>query len=177
MSAGKRSFRPSITDRIQSIKTGTKVAQVNAPAFFQSKLSEVAIMTDWTLLASVEGLEQTAPSARFGALWETLQGEKEQVCRELLAAGSLLHADAAAVNERDFADESTDAVEWRHRDQLECRLRDIIDAQDRIFDGRYGRCSDCGNPIEARRLAADPAATLCVACKNSSEPEVTFHTM
>lgn len=134
-------------------------------------------MNDWTLLASVEGLEQTATSARFGAVWELLQGEKEAACRELLAAGPLLHSDSTAVNERDFSEESTEAIEWRHRDQLEGRLRDIIDAQDRLFDGLYGQCADCGIPIERRRLAADPTATLCVVCKNSLEPEVTFHTM
>lgn len=134
-------------------------------------------MSDWTLLASVEGLEQTAANARFGALWQLLQGEKEAACRELLAAGPLLHSDSAAVNERDFSEESTEAVEWRHRDQLESRLRDIVNAQDRLFDGLYGKCAECGIPIESRRLAADPTATLCVACKNSSEPEVTFHTM
>jgi DnaK suppressor protein len=134
-------------------------------------------MNDWTLLASVEGLEQTAASARFGALWELLQGEKEAVCRGLMAAGPLLHSDPTAVNERDFSEEWTDAIEWRHRDQLEGRLRDIIEAQDRLFDGLYGQCADCGIPIEPMRLAADPTATLCVVCKNSSEPAVTFQTM
>lgn len=134
-------------------------------------------MSDWTLLQSLEGLEQTPPSPRLGALWEKLQGEKEAVCRELQAAGPLLHSDSPAINEREFSQEWTDAVEWRHRDQLEGRLRDIVDAQDRLFDGRYGKCADCGIPIEGSRLAADPIATLCVVCQNSSEPEVTFHTM
>ena len=134
-------------------------------------------MSNWALLESVEGLEEAAPSARFGALWELLQGEKEAACRELLAAGPLLHSDSTAVNERDFSEEWTEAIEWRHRDQLEGRLRDIIDAQDRLADGLYGECADCGIPIEPMRLAADPKATLCVVCKNSSEPECTFHTM
>lgn len=131
----------------------------------------------WALLESVEGLEETAPSARFGALWELLQGEKEAACRELMAAGPLLHSDSTAVNERDFSEEWTEAIEWRHRDQLEGRLRDIIDAQDRLVDGLYGQCADCGIPIDPLRLAADPTATLCVGCKNSLEPEVAFHTM
>ena len=134
-------------------------------------------MNDGALLESVEGLEETAPSARFGALWELLKGEKEAACRELLAAGPLVRYDSTALNERDFSEEWTEAIEWRHRDQLEGRLRDIIDAQDRLADGSYGQCADCGIPIEAMRLAADPTATLCVVCKNSSEPECTFHTM
>ena len=134
-------------------------------------------MSDWALLESVEGLEESATSARFGALCDLLQGEKEAACRELQAAGPLLHSDSTAVNERDFSEEWTEAIAWRHRDQLEGRLRDIIDAQDRLVDGLYGQCVDCGIPIDATRLAADPTATLCVGCKNSSEPEATFHTM
>ena len=134
-------------------------------------------MSDWALLESVEGLEDTTTSARFGALWELLQGEKEAACRQLLAAGPLVRYDSTAVNERDFSEEWTEEIEWRHRDQLEGRLRNIIDAQDRLVDGLYGQCADCGLPIEAMRLAADPTATLCVGCKNISEPKATFHTM
>lgn len=130
----------------------------------------------WALLESVEGLDEKA-GAHFGALWELLQGEKEAVSRELMAAGPLIHSDSTALNERDFSEEWTDAIEWRHRDQLEGRLRDIIDAQDRLVDGLYGQCADCGIPIESMRLAADPTVTLCVVCKSSLEPEVAFHTM
>jgi DnaK suppressor protein len=134
-------------------------------------------MSNWALFESVEGLEEPVPSTRFGAVWELLQGEKEAACRELLAAGPLLHPDSTAVNERDISEEWTEVIEWRHRQQLEARLRDIVDAQDRIAGGVYGECADCGIPIEPRRLAAEPTATLCVVCKNSSEPEGTFHTM
>ena len=134
-------------------------------------------MNDWTLLASAEGLEETAPRARFGALWQMLQGEKEAACRELQAAGPLLHSDSPAINEREFSEEWTDTIEWQHRVQLERRLRDIIDAQDRLMVGLYGQCADCGIPIEPMRLAADPTATLCIICKSSSEPELAFHTM
>jgi RNA polymerase-binding transcription factor DksA len=134
-------------------------------------------MSNVALFESVEGLEETAPSTCFGALWELLQGEKEAACRELLAAGPLIHSDLPPLNERDFSEECSDTIEWRHREELERRLRDIIDAQDRLVDGLYGQCADCGIPIESMRLKADPTATLCVVCKNSLEPEVTFHTM
>ena len=134
-------------------------------------------MSNWALVESVDGRENRGSSVRFGALWEMLQGEKEAACRELMAAGPLLQADSTALNEREFSEEWAETIEWRHREQLERRLRDIIDAQDRLADGLYGKCADCGIPIESMRLAADPTATLCVVCKNSSEPEVTFHTM
>jgi DnaK suppressor protein len=141
------------------------------------KLSEVAVMNDWDLLQSVEGLEQTSSSARYGALWGLLQGEKEQVCGEISSAGSLIHENGFGANERDPSDEYTQAIGWRHRDQLEQRLRDIIDAQDRLSEGSYGRCAECGNEIDPKRLVADPAATLCLSCRQSAEPEFAFHSI
>jgi DnaK suppressor protein len=67
--------------------------------------------------------------------------------------------------------------DWRHRDELEHQLREIIDAQDRLMDGSYGRCSECGSEIGVKRLVANPAASLCVSCQASAEPQLTFHSI
>lgn|SRR5574341_640446 len=134
-------------------------------------------MSDWAWLESVEGLEETPVSARAGALWELLQGEKEVVCREIAAAGSLVHSNGFAANERDPSAEYTEEIDWRHRHQLEQRLREIIDAQDRLTGGSYGRCAGCGKAIEGRRLSANPAATFCLSCQQIAEPELAFHSI
>ena len=134
-------------------------------------------MSDWSLLQSVEGLEETPVSAREGALWELLQGEKEEVCRELARAGSLVHGNGFAVNERDVTDEYTEEIDWHHRDQLEQRLREIIDAQDRLTGGGYGNCVECRKEIAAKRLLANPAATCCLSCQQSAERQVLSHTI
>lgn len=133
-------------------------------------------MSDWALLQSVEGLEQSA-SAQPGALWELLQGEKERVCSEISQTGSLAHGNGFAANERDPSDEYIEVIDWRHRDDLEQHLRDIIDAQDRLMDGSYGRCAECGSEIGVKRLVANPAASLCVLCQASAEPELVLHSI
>jgi RNA polymerase-binding transcription factor DksA len=114
-------------------------------------------MSDWALLESVEGLESS--SAQPGALWELLQGEKERVCGEISGAGKLAHGDGFAANERDPSAEYIEVIDWRHRDELEHQMRDIIDAQDRLMDGSNGRCAECGSEIGVKRLLANPAAT------------------
>lgn len=42
----------------------------------------------------------------------------------------------------------------------------INDALDRIADGSYGYCENCGDPISSKRLIALPFAKLCIDCAN-----------
>ena len=122
-------------------------------------------MADGILLESIEGLGESPLVGTAGEIWESLQSEKEAVSRELLADWPLLHAEAGARQQSDAADEVEREIEWLHRSQLEMRLRKIVEAQDRLLDGAYGGCVDCGEKIEPKRLAADPAASLCLTCQ------------
>jgi RNA polymerase-binding transcription factor DksA len=129
-------------------------------------------MLDGMLLQSVEGLEESAFAVSGGELWERLQGEKEEIYREIQANGSVIHTNSA-----EDPEVPAQEFEWQHRGSLEERLRALNDAQDRLSDGRYGECVDCGGKISARRLAADPAASFCFACQAAIEGEVVCHTM
>lgn len=42
-------------------------------------------------------------------------------------------------------------------------------ALQRIADGSYGECVECGEAIAARRLENDPAVALCIACARVQE--------
>jgi RNA polymerase-binding transcription factor DksA len=132
---------------------------------------------DGLLLQTVEGLGD-APLLKTGCeIWEWLQGEKEEVSGEILSEGPLCQTAVSGVQDAEASEESRRQIEWRHRAQLEARLRDLNDAQDRLMDGAYGRCTDCGGEIGSGRLAADPASALCMSCQRSAEPESVFHTM
>lgn len=48
-------------------------------------------------------------------------------------------------------------------------LRAVEAAQQRLRAGRYGRCADCGEPIERLRLLAQPAALRCTTCQREQE--------
>jgi RNA polymerase-binding transcription factor len=47
------------------------------------------------------------------------------------------------------------------------RLRAARAALRRMEDGTYGICLECDEPIGARRLAAIPAAALCIRCQEA----------
>ena len=49
------------------------------------------------------------------------------------------------------------------------QLREIEAALRRIDDGSYGDCRACEEPIDPRRLEADPTARLCIDCASKSE--------
>ena len=48
-------------------------------------------------------------------------------------------------------------------------LQDIQDALQKIEDGTYGECENCGEDISIARLEANPMAKLCVDCKAEEE--------
>lgn len=49
-------------------------------------------------------------------------------------------------------------------EQLADRIRQIDEALQRIEDGTYGSCTNCGNDIPVERLRFLPHASLCVDC-------------
>jgi DnaK suppressor protein len=48
-------------------------------------------------------------------------------------------------------------------------VREIDEALERIRDGTFGVCEQCGKAIPAARLEAIPYARLCVACQAKEE--------
>ena len=60
-------------------------------------------------------------------------------------------------------------LELRTRDRERKLLRKIEEALDRIENGEYGYCSDCGTEIGIRRLEARPTAVKCIDCKTFEE--------
>jgi RNA polymerase-binding transcription factor DksA len=120
-------------------------------------------------------IEQTIrkPPIQPGAIWGLLQAERSEVCQTLLTKERPVNT-ISGTHETEAVDESIREAEWRHRQNLQECLRRIDDALDRLIEGRYGHCGDCGTAIEDKRLAADPAASLCIACQRRAEGERAF---
>ena len=90
---------------------------------------------------------------------------------------AILHASLAANSQppggqdgvTDFkdiaAEQSRDVVDQVQADHAAHELEQVLVALQRVEDGSYGQCLDCGEAIDERRLTALPAAAYCVACQ------------
>ncbi len=48
-------------------------------------------------------------------------------------------------------------------------LRDVVDALQRMDDGRYGSCRLCNSPLETERLEVLPQVSLCMDCQRTEQ--------
>ncbi|MEO8889649.1 MAG: TraR/DksA C4-type zinc finger protein [Jatrophihabitantaceae bacterium] len=48
-------------------------------------------------------------------------------------------------------------------------LRDVVDALQRMRDGRYGACRRCTTPLPIERLEVLPQVSLCMACQRAEQ--------
>ncbi len=72
-------------------------------------------------------------------------------------------------------DQDTDAQLWEASDirdglddEASNELRQVNIALARLEAGDYGICTDCGEPIDPKRLEAVPYAVTCISCASKS---------
>jgi DnaK suppressor protein len=53
-------------------------------------------------------------------------------------------------------------------------IKKVKQALDRIEDGTYGFCDECGEEISIRRLEARPVTSKCLDCKENEEKIESF---
>lgn len=108
------------------------------------------------------------------ALAARLQGIKRSVLEELRGTA----ADGTSRDPQDHEVRShADEAEAFRLEGLHCaeiaidraRLKDVEEAQQRMAEGRYGICADCGEDIPRERLVAQPVAVRCAACQAAFE--------
>ena len=75
----------------------------------------------------------------------------------------------------DFADQSSFESDrnfvLRLRDRERKLLAKIDEALQRIEEGTFGICEECGTDIGIKRLKARTVVTLCIECKTRQEEE------
>ena len=96
---------------------------------------------------------------------EETQHKGDSTIEDLTTGSNESYADPA---DRASA-ESDRAFTLRIRDRERHLIRKIQAALQRIEDGTYGLCEDCGEEISIPRLKARPVTKLCINCKSRQE--------
>ena len=98
-----------------------------------------------------------AIAATLKARLSELRGRVEGIDRELRTPLSADFEEQAADLENQDALSGVEEAALREIGQIDAALQ-------RIAQGSYGVCANCGNDIAPRRLEALPTATQCIGC-------------
>lgn len=104
-----------------------------------------------------------------------LQTLRQEVREELENSGdqhriALLNEEPGDVGDLSLAAALADLNVARFDRHIQA-LRDIDAALQRIKDGEYGVCMDCGDDIGFARLQAYPTAKRCIICQQQREKQ------
>ena len=112
-------------------------------------------------------MEIKAKSTRIEDLQDYLAHERERLIAEI-ATMEITGQERAGYGNH-MADDASEAFEQAKELALhhnaEQLLKKVNDALERLEQGTYGRCEQCGVEIDPARLEALPYATLCLRCQ------------
>ena len=107
---------------------------------------------------------------------DRLLGERQQLLARIAQqrGGQVSRVDMAAAHDVRASDARAQATteineEFAMNEHATAELAAIDAALDRIAQGLYGQCQDCGATIPEARLAAYPMALRCVGCQTTAE--------
>jgi RNA polymerase-binding protein DksA len=101
----------------------------------------------------------------------------QEIDEELQESRESASYNSLAGDVHDSADESVadqlSALEAEMANRHTKELHDIDAALERIENGSYGTCIECGQQIALKRLQAYPVAKRCIECKTKFEQQFT----
>ncbi len=164
----------------KSIKTAGKKApgaSKTSAAQKSTKAAKSAARPAKAKKAAAPRKKSTAAKRRkpaFAAVKAALQKRREQLVANL----SRLTGEGAEISPKPVGDRIDDAAFDLERHSLYAiaeqeaqEIRLIDTALEKIENGTYGICEECGKRIERARLKALPYAVLCLKCKEAEEME------
>ena len=110
-------------------------------------------------------------TAREALLAEQARARERVAALEREFAGLAEAASSAGTDDEHDPEGATLAFERQHAAALLEAAHEQVAAIDaaleRLAEGRYGSCDQCGRPIGEDRRAARPAARTCIECAGS----------
>jgi len=100
--------------------------------------------------------------------YSEIRSQLEKRLADLLERAEVIEDDLRHPLDADSGEQAIDLADDEALEGVDDILRqEIVQvrlALLRIANGTYGTCSQCGKPIDRKRLEARPIATRCIAC-------------
>jgi DnaK suppressor protein len=104
------------------------------------------------------------------AIKKMLLQRKNDLEQELTKLSQQKFSDGQVEDPGDQALASTmESLQVSLQDTERQELTRVVQALQKIEDGTYGICTDCGQPISERRLNSYPNAARCIVCQEAFE--------
>src|SRR5665647_3476494 len=172
--------KPAATKATAKKPAATKVPATKVPAtaapLRTHKIAAATTSAAPTPRLRVGKNEKPWTAKELAVVHAALEADVARLRAEISAAESDLAGlmrDAGDGAGDDQADAGTKTFEREQEISLVNNAREVSEqsehALERILDGSYGICENCGNPIGKNRLLVFPRATLCVPCKSKQE--------
>lgn len=113
-------------------------------------------------IAKIRSVLNARRRALLDEVRESLENTENQQYVEIVGRAPTEAGDASVSDE--LADLNLSMLD-RHI----AELREIDAAEQRLRDGTYGDCTECGGEIGIERLLAQPTAARCVRCQERYE--------
>ncbi len=108
--------------------------------------------------------------AKFKEALTKLRAEVDGKYEKTITSATEEYGDAVSADANDEATRTIDRrLQMSMSEMDHDRLAEIDEALDRVEDGSYGECLDCGEVIAHKRLELIPYAKYCVECKEEME--------
>ena len=99
---------------------------------------------------------------------EVVEGLESQMGRKLVReTGQKI--DSAMDSADQSALDMDQGIDYSLLEMKYAQYKDIADAFRKLQNNTYGQCEECGEEIDIKRLAVNPLARYCVACKTNKE--------
>lgn len=159
----------------KSAKSGKEAKKVTRTATKKSAKKPAAKKKSASKKKTAKAKKAPAMSRREKIIQEIKQNliaQKESLLRE---AEETLNSLPTELNFPDMGDQASAETDrnfiLRLRDRERMLLKKIDETIERIDNGPYGICEECGNEIGIKRLEARPVTTCCIECKTRQEEE------
>jgi DnaK suppressor protein len=115
--------------------------------------------------------EVVVDEERFSVLKRMLEERRQEIQQKLKSLRETIPVEAGAVRdaEEQSVDDFVQEVDFALMEMKSETLARIDEAMQRLEDGSYGLCTECGGEIAEARLKALPFAALCRDCQEQEE--------